>query len=297
MAAEDLDERLRLAVFAHLDRLSAAHPDGIPSKLINTFSFDGESMPLVVQPGIRKPRSLSAALTIRTTFTPPGRDAPYEDGIGPDGLVRYKWRGTDPAHADNRALREAMHQQRPLVYFYPVARAVYHAFYPVYLVDEDVTRHEVVLDTAPTGQSAGSLLERQYAQRLTTYRLHQQVFRPRLLRAYRTRCAMCRLGHASLLDAAHIVADRQEHGDPVVPNGLALCKIHHAAYDVHILGVRPDYRVEVREDILDEIDGPMLRHGLQEMHGARIQVPRAPRERPDPERLERRYERFLSAAA
>jgi hypothetical protein len=39
------------------------------------------------------------------------------------------------------------------------------------------------------------------------------------------------------------------------------------------------------------------RHGLQEMHGARIQVPRAPRERPDPERLERRYERFLSAAA
>ena len=55
--------------------------------------------------------------------------------------------------------------------------------------------------------------------------------------------------------------------------------------------------VEVRRDILDEIDGPMLRHGLQEMHGARIQVPRAPRERPDPERLERRYERFLSPAA
>jgi putative restriction endonuclease len=297
MAAEDLDERLRLAVFAHLDRLSAAYPDGIPSNVINTFSFDGEPMPLIVQPGIWKPRSLSAALTIRTTFTPPGQEPPYEDAVGSDGLVRYKWQGTDPMGAHNRALREAMHRQRPLVYFYPVAKAIYHALYPVYLIDEDPTRHEVVLDTVPIAQSAESSLERQYAQRLTTYRLHQQVFRPRVLRAYRSRCAMCRLGHASLLDAAHIVADKQEHGDPVVPNGLALCKIHHAAYDVHILGVRPDHVVEVREDILDEVDGPMLRHGLQEMHGARIHVPRAPRERPDPERLELRYERFLSAAA
>lgn len=296
MAAEGFDERLRLAVFTHLDRLSVNHPDGVPTRLINTFTFEGAPMRLVVQPGIWKPKQLSAALTIRTTFTPAGEEPPYEDTVGADGLVRYKWRGTDPDLADNRALREAMWQQRPLVYFFAVAKGVYQAFYPVYLVDERPDEHEVVLDTMPrsVGRSL-SPLERQYAQRLTRYRLHQGLFRPRVLRAYRTRCAMCRLRHASLLDAAHIVPDGQERGQPVVPNGLALCKIHHTAYDVNIIGVRPDHVVEVRRDILSEIDGPMLRHGLQEMHGAQIHAPRSVAERPDPGRLEWRYEQFRAA--
>jgi putative restriction endonuclease len=297
MAADDVDERLRLAVFAHLDQLSAAHPDGIPSRIINTFVFDGTPMPLVVQPGIWKPKQLDAALTIRTTYTPPGQEAPYEDTVGPDGLVRYKWRGTDPAHAHNRALREAMRHQRPVVYFYAVAKGVYQAFYPVFLVEENPDDHEVVLDTVPTSvEQPLSPVERRYVQRLTMHRLHQGLFRPRVLRAYRSRCALCRLGHAALLDAAHIVGDRHERGDPVVPNGLALCRIHHAAYDHNIIGVRPDCVVEVRRDILDEIDGPMLRHGLQEMHGQTIHTPRSPLERPDPERLDMRYEEFLAAA-
>jgi putative restriction endonuclease len=297
MPVEDLDERLRLAVFAHLDRVSAAHPDGIPSAAINTFVFDRQPMPLVVQSGIWKPAQLSAALTIRTTFTPPGGTAPYEDRVGPDGLVRYKWRGTDPGHAHNRALREAMQQQRPLVYFYAVARGVYHAFYPVYLVAEDPKQHEVVLDAVPELlESASSPLEREYAQRLTMHRLHQSLFRPRVLRAYGTRCSLCRLGHATLLDAAHILPDGHERGDPVVPNGLALCKIHHAAYDGKIIGIRPDYVVEVRRDVLRETDGPMLRHGLQEMHGAVIHAPRRPDQRPDRDRLELRYGQFLAAA-
>ena len=296
MATPDLDERLRSAVFSHLDRLSAAHPDGIPSRVINTFQFDTKPVPLVVQPGIWKPAGLSAALTIRTTYTPLGRTAPYQDEVGPDGLVRYKWRGTDPGQADNRALRAALRDQRPVVYFYPVARAVYHAIYPVYLVAEDVERHEVVLDTVPVLESAASPLERRYAQRLTLRRLHQGLFRPRVLRAYGTRCALCRLRHAQLLDAAHILPDADERGDPVVPNGLALCKIHHAAYDVDIIAVRPDHIVEVRRDILHEIDGPMLRHGLQEMHGTRIHTPHSPRDRPDRDRLEQRYALFRSAA-
>ncbi len=115
-------------------------------------------------------------------------------------------------------------------------------------------------------------------------------------RAYRTTCSVCRLRHGELLDAAHIVGDKQEHGDPVVPNGLALCKIHHAAFDANILGVRPDYVVEVRADVLAEIDGPMLKYGLQENHGGSLFVPRSPAERPDPERLEVRYEEFRRAS-
>jgi putative restriction endonuclease len=298
-AGDDLDARLRLAMFAHLDRVSAAHPDGIPSEVINSFAFEGEPMRLIVQPGIRKPAQLAAALTIRTTYTPLGAQAPYEDEVGPDGSLRYKWRGTDPTHPDNRALREAMTRRAPLAYFYPVARGVYQAIYPVYLVEEDRQAHEFAVDMGeyPDRAEAGDLaLDRRYTRRLTLQRLHQVIFRPKVLRAYEARCALCRLGHAPLLDAAHILPDHHERGDPVVPNGLAMCKIHHAAYDANIIGIRPDRVVEVRHDVLTEIDGPMLRHGLQEMHGSAIFLPRARRDHPDPTRLEERYEQFRTAA-
>jgi putative restriction endonuclease len=297
---EDLDARLRAAMFAHLSRVSAAHPDGAPSDVINLFVFDGAPIRLIVQPGIRKPAHLNAALTIRTTWTPPGAEAPYADEVAPDGSLRYKWRGTDPNHPDNRALREAMLQRAPLAYFYPVARGVYQAIYPVFLVDEDPAAHEFAVDlghyTDQDQEGADTPLDRRYTRRLTLQRLHQVLFRPRVLRAYESRCALCRLRHLPLLDAAHILPDRHPHGDPVVPNGLAMCKIHHAAYDANILGIRPDRVVEVRHDVLIEIDGPMLRYGLQEMHGARIILPRSRRDHPDPTRLEERYAQFRTAA-
>src|SRR5689334_20406256 len=121
-AGDDLDTRMRTAMFDHLARIRAIHPGGIPSDVINSFVFDGQPLRLIVQPGIRKPAQLAAALTIRTAFTRDGSEAPYDDTVGADGTLRYKWRGTDPAHADNRALREAMARGLPLAYFSPVAR-------------------------------------------------------------------------------------------------------------------------------------------------------------------------------
>ena len=103
---------------------------------------------------------------------------------------------------------------------------------------------------------------------------------------------MCRLRHDELLDAAHIIPDTEPEGAPVVPNGLALCKLHHAAFDRQFLGVRPDYVIEVRQDILQESDGPMLQHGLKELHHTRLGVPRKPALRPDVKLLARRYEEF-----
>jgi putative restriction endonuclease len=299
VAGEDLDTRMRLAMFTHLDRVSAAHPDGIPSDVVNSFTFEGAPIRLIVQPGIRKPAQLSAALTIRTTYTAPGADAPYRDEVGEDGTLRYKWRGVDPSHPDNRALREAMMRRAPLAYFYPVARGVYQAIYPVYLVEEDPGRHEFAVDfgeQVDIVEPGETSLDRRYTRRLTLQRLHQVIFRPKVLRAYESRCALCRLGHAPLLDAAHILPDHHVRGEPVVPNGLAMCKIHHAAYDANIIGIRPDRVVEVRGDVLTEIDGPMLRHGLQEMHGSSIFLPRSRRDHPDPARLEERFEQFRMAA-
>jgi putative restriction endonuclease len=63
-----------------------------------------------------------------------------------------------------------------------------------------------------------------------------------------------------------------------------------------VLGVRPDLVVEVRQDILREIDGPMLVHGLQGFEGARVVVPRREDYRPNREFLAERYELFRRAS-
>ena len=142
---------------------------------------------------------------------------------------------------------------------------------------------------------AGADLRRQYATRETRQRLHQRSFRERVLQAYQDRCALCRLRHPELLEAAHIIPDSEPGGDPVVPNGISLCRLHHGAFDRYFIGIRPDYTVEVRHSILEETDGPMLRHGLQGVHNQRIWTPRSAERKPDPDLLERRYERFRKA--
>jgi len=82
----------------------------------------------------------------------------------------------------------------------------------------------------------------------------------------------------------------------VVRNGIAFCKLHHAAFDNFFLGIRPDYRVIVREDVLREKDGPMLLHGLQGLHNTFLAIPKRSVLRPDPELLARRWERFEKVA-
>ena len=121
-------------------------------------------------------------------------------------------------------------------------------------------------------------------------------FRERVLGAYRRTCSLCQLRHEELLDAAHIIPDGEPRGEPVIPNGLALCKLHHAVFDNNMIGIRPDLIVEIRQDIRRETDGPMLLHGLQGLHGSSITVPHEIRLRPAPDRLEGRYERFQQAS-
>ena len=125
---------------------------------------------------------------------------------------------------------------------------------------------------------------------LARRRLHQRAFRERVLLAYRNQCALCRLRHSELLDAAHIVPNAEPEGEPVVRNDIALCRLHHAAFDRFFLAVRPDRIIEVRRDILKESDGPTLQHAIQGLHGQPIVLPRRSEEQPAIEFL---YERFL----
>jgi predicted restriction endonuclease len=62
----------------------------------------------------------------------------------------------------------------------------------------------------------------------------------------------------------------------VVPNGIPLSKIHHAAFDAHLIGIDPDYRLHVSERLLGQNDGPML-NALKGLNGETIHLRAASR--------------------
>jgi putative restriction endonuclease len=146
-----------------------------------------------------------------------------------------------------------------------------------------------------TNPAVMSEVEKRYAEQITRRRLHQAMFRGMVVRAYDVRCAVCHLKHGDLFDAAHITADSAQTGLAIVSNGLSLCKIHHAAYDRDLMGISPDYKVQINRTLLAEVDGPMLKHGLQEMHRATILVPIRSSEKPHRDRGAARYEEFLAS--
>ncbi len=115
--------------------------------------------------------------------------------------------------------------------------------------------------------------ERRYALHAVKQRLHQSSFREAVITAYNGRCALSGLPEPLLLDAAHIVAHADEKfGQPVVPNGIPLSKIYHAAFDAHLIGIDPNYRLHVSERLLGQRDGAML-EALKELNGRIIHLP------------------------
>jgi putative restriction endonuclease len=302
-----IDTRVRLAAFRWLSEQTAIHGDVLSwSLLLQGFELDGLRVPLLSQQGIFKPQVLpNAPLTIRTSAA-----GPYDDHFGPDDLLLYSYRGTDPRHPENEGLRRAMRDRLPLIYLHGVVKSRYLAVWPVFVVDDDPGGLRFIVaadepaalrglrafpDQSQVCESEDAVLRRRYATRDVRQRLHQRGFRERVLAAYQESCAICHLRHLELLDAAHIVPDTEPEGEPIVPNGLSLCRLHHGAFDAYLLTVRPDYTVEVRKSVLEESDGPMLRHGLQGIHNQRIALPRSRKLRPNPELLDRRYLRFRKA--
>ncbi|BBP36477.1 endonuclease [Escherichia coli] len=83
----------------------------------------------------------------------------------------------------------------------------------------------------------------------TSLRQRDPKFRQMVLRAYNYQCAICgfnmRHDNAPIaLEAAHI-RWKQHHGPCEVPNGLALCAIHHKAFDRGSIGLDENMRVVV----------------------------------------------------
>jgi putative restriction endonuclease len=278
--------------------LMAEHNGGwIHRHALKNFVFNGERLPLIDQGrGIRNPLTLSSTLSILMSNT-----GPYTDQLDDDGFLQYSYGPGEPDAGDNRKLRRALDTRMPIILFRKEVENVYTPIMPAYVIEaNDFTRKvtiafdESFLDL-PKGVGLPAI-ERRYALRLATQRLHQPAFRSRVVHAYAVRCAVCTLRIGRLLDAAHIVPDSEQDGYPTVNNGLALCEIHHAAFDQDLLSVTPSYKIEIAPDVLEDSDGPMLRHGLQEMHGRALTRPEHERDWPSPERLAWRYERFKASA-
>jgi len=154
------------------------------------------------------------------------------------------------------------------------------------------------MTTAPALDPAESrgFLERRYALRSIRQRLHQAVFRERVLAAYGHRCALSGLPEPRLIDAAHIVPDDEELGQPDVRNGICMSKIHHAAFDAGLIGIDPDFVVHVSERLLAIHDGPLLEQSLKALDGQKVRVPTDALAVPDRDRLSFRFELFRTAA-
>jgi putative restriction endonuclease len=300
MSDLDFDASVRSQAFRYLVELSDLYGDVLPFRpLSDGITIDDVRVPLLGPQGIFKPKLLELPLSITTA-----PNGPYDDSFTESGLLCYRYRGTDPEHRDNVGLRATMQLGKPLIYFHGVIKGKYVPAWPVYIIGDDASslaftvavddRMNISYSSENSIKDGDAEIRRRYVTSSVRVRLHQRIFRERVLEAYRNECALCMLNHSELLEAAHIIPDADERGEPEVSNGLSLCKLHHAAFDQKILGIRPDYVAEIRLDILKEVDGPMLKHGLQEMHGAKIHVPRSARLKPNRRALEERYEQFLS---
>lgn len=306
----DRDWQIRLAALKAVEDMRL-RGNGVvtASELDQGFIFEGRRIALW-NPirGIWRPQELrepGVALSVLTAPRVAGKKPAYDDEVADEdrGYFGYKYEGSDPRTWTNAAVRLAMELGRPIIYLYGITPGVYEVLSPVYVAGEDERTKTFFLQAdvafSATIPQPGHLdrfaPRREYQTVAAKRRVHQHRFRELVLSAYRRRCAICSLAHSTLLDAAHIIPDHDDRGLPLVSNGISMCKIHHSAYDANILGINTDLIVRVRSDILEEIDGPMLEHGLKRMDGITLSVPRSADLRPNREFLAERFEAFRAA--
>ena len=299
---------MRLQAFEHVRRLAEVN-GALTAQLLGAgFSFEGMRIPLInPQRGIFKPRQMRYLLSIKTVVPKRGGKVWYDDQreahrqiYQGDETVDYAFMGTNPEAAENQWLRTAHEHQVPVIYFLGVTPGRYRAMVPTFISKWDPALLKASISFClPERDSLSSppqAAERRYALQVIKQRLHQDSFREAVITAYSCRCALSGLREHRLLDAAHIVSDKDELlGQPVVPNGLPLSKIHHAAFDADLIGIDPDYRVHVSERLLSQHDGPML-EAIKQLQGSALYLPGRIRDRPDRERLAMRFDRFKTAA-
>lgn len=97
--------------------------------------------------------------------------------------------------------------------------------------------------------SLGLIVEQAVETQILVKRRRSPGFAEDVKRAYAYQCAMCgfdgALGRVSVgLEAAHVRWHSQD-GPDQVSNGLCLCELHHALFDLGVLGLTEDHHITV----------------------------------------------------
>lgn len=151
------------------------------------------------------------------------------------------------------------------------------------LIDATPEETRAFVDESPTEPDA----VRRYVLTETLRAYRDARFRPEVLQAYSFRCAVCEVA-LKLVDAAHIIPVTHPASRDIVTNGMALCKLHHAAYDNALLGVRSNYSIIVNPERVGVLRGLGLVSGLEEFQAGlrpNIRHPAVQEVRPRPENL------------
>src|SRR5690606_38558092 len=93
---------------------------------------------------------------------------------------------------------------------------------------------EDALDVGFDEMDAAVPAQRRKVMTTTLRLLRDRRFSQNVLSAYQHRCAFCEV-QLRLLDAAHILPVAHPDSDDLVTNGVALCALHHRAYDAALV--------------------------------------------------------------
>lgn len=287
----------RESLFNRVSELANTHDGMLSRQELSEFVYDGEIVRLIdPQGGIWNPGAswtaspaLSATLSINTTLS-----GIYDDQEVADGLWRYDYQ-SGGVEGKNTKLRKSWELQLPIIWFRQQEIGRRYVPYLVYVVDDFPELGYCLISpdlSLSLAIKTGDEIQKRYALREMKQRLHQPAFRAKVLSAYGVRCAVCNLQMGALLEGAHITPDSDPNSSTKVNNGISLCKIHHSAYDATLLGIDTDFSIHIRADVMQESDGPMLKYGLQEMHGKDLILPSQQDHWPDLSRLSHRFHEF-----
>jgi putative restriction endonuclease len=127
--------------------------------------------------------------------------------------------------------------------------------------------------------------ERQTVLTKIVRKYREADFRKRVLGAYQHRCAMCGI-QLELIDAAHIIPVASFKSNDKTNNGIALCKLHHSAFDRNLLSFNERYKIEVSATEVARLEAAKLVGGLAKFKQHLLPViilPNDQRDYPPPE--------------
>lgn len=289
---------IRGAVFDWLDGRQRAGQYEFSHLELKAFHYRGERIPLLdTGRGIRNPATFAATLTLMTT----AKAHPYGDEIAADGSIVYSLQRDE--EGDNVKLFIAAEERAPMLYLKGIRQGVFVPYYPVVIERVDLSSRHVVLreigaavDFVPHAMEV-IMDARRYGEAVVRTRQHQRAFRAKVLNAYADQCVVCRLDVRKVLDAAHIAGDTDEHGVPEIWNGMAMCALHHRAYDSDVMGIDADYRIHIESSVMEPRATGLKSEGLQLIHGRQIQLPGKRTHRPSQELLDARFKKFSASLA